>query len=98
MSFDWSILHWIQNTLACPLLDLLMPKLTLLGNGGAIWLLAAGGLLHEKIPQTGRPPACGTCRRRAGGQRMPEKPYRPPAPLLAGRKRAAAGWTKACGC
>ena len=48
MSFDWSILHWIQNTLACPLLDFLIPKITLLGNGGAVWLLAAGGLLCTK--------------------------------------------------
>lgn len=32
----------------CDLLDLLMPKLTLLGSGGAIWLLAAGGMLCTK--------------------------------------------------
>lgn len=48
MSIDWSILHWIQNTLVCPFLDFLMPKITLLGNGGMIWLLAAGGLLCTK--------------------------------------------------
>ncbi len=45
MSLDWSILHWIQNVLACPALDFLMPKITALGNGGAVWLLAAGGML-----------------------------------------------------
>ena len=28
--------------------------------------------------------------RRVGGQRMPEEPHRPPAPLLAGQQRAAA--------
>ena len=48
MSFDWSVLHWIQTTLACPALDFLMLKLTALGNGGAVWLLAAGGLLCTK--------------------------------------------------
>lgn len=48
MSLDWSILHWIQNTLACPAMNFLMPKITALGNGGAIWLLAAGGLLCTK--------------------------------------------------
>ena len=34
MNFDWTILHWIQNTLVCPAIDFLMPKITLLGNGG----------------------------------------------------------------
>ena len=48
MSLDWSILQWIQNTLACPALDFLMPKITALGNGGAIWLLASGGLICTK--------------------------------------------------
>ena len=48
MKFDWTILHWIQNTLACPAMDFLMPKITLLGNGGAIWILSAAGLLATK--------------------------------------------------
>lgn len=48
MSLDWSILYWIQSHTACDLFDLLMPKLTLLGSGGAVWLLAAGGLLCTK--------------------------------------------------
>ena len=48
MSIDWSILHWARDVLTCPLLDFLMPKLTLLSNGGAVWLLAAGGLLCTK--------------------------------------------------
>ena len=26
MNFDWTILHWIQNTLVCPAMDFLMPK------------------------------------------------------------------------
>lgn len=33
MSFDWTILHWIQSALVCPFMDFLMPKITLLGNG-----------------------------------------------------------------
>ena len=35
MSIDWSILHWIRDVLTCPFSDSLMPKLTLLGNGGS---------------------------------------------------------------
>lgn len=48
MSIDWSILHWIRDVLTCSFLDFLMPKLTLLSNGGAVWLLATGGLLRTK--------------------------------------------------
>lgn len=48
MSLDWSLLYWIQNHTVCDLFDLLMPQLTLLGSGGAIWLLAAGGMLCTK--------------------------------------------------
>lgn len=48
MSLDQTILYWIQNHTVCDLFDLLMPKLTLLGSGGAIWLLAAGGMLCTK--------------------------------------------------
>lgn len=35
-SADWSILHWIQENLRCGALDALLPKLTLLGEAGAI--------------------------------------------------------------
>lgn len=48
MSLDWSILHGIQQWIACPFLDFLMPKITALGNAGAIWILAAGGLICTK--------------------------------------------------
>ena len=48
MSLDWGILQWIQSTLVCPALDLLMPKITALGNAGAIWLLAAVVLIITK--------------------------------------------------
>ena len=42
---DFSILYWIQANLRCGFLDWLMPKLTLLGEGGAIWIAAALVLL-----------------------------------------------------
>ena len=48
MNFDWTILAWIQTTLVCPAMDFLMPKITLLGNGGAVWILAAVVLLAAK--------------------------------------------------
>lgn len=48
MSLDWGILQWIQSTLVCPALDFLMPKITALGNAGAIWLLAAVVLIITK--------------------------------------------------
>lgn len=40
---DWFILNGIHNTFSCGFLDFLMPKITVLGDVGAIWLLA--GLL-----------------------------------------------------
>ena len=48
MSFDQSILYWIHDNLSCGVLDVLMPKLPLLGSGGAIWLLAAAIMLCTK--------------------------------------------------
>ena len=42
-SADWSILHWIQENLRCGALDALLPKLTLLGEAGAIWIAVAIG-------------------------------------------------------
>ena len=48
MAFDWGILHWIQNTIACPFLDAVVPKLTMLGNAGIIWILAGVLLLCTK--------------------------------------------------
>ena len=35
---DWTILHEIRAFLTCPLLDMLMPKITMLGNSGAVWI------------------------------------------------------------
>ena len=48
MNLDWTILHWIQDTLVCPALDFLMPKITALGNFGIIWILAGAVLLCTK--------------------------------------------------
>lgn len=38
---DWTILHGIQDSLRCGFLDFVMPKITTLGNGGAIWIILA---------------------------------------------------------
>lgn len=92
MSLDQTILYWIQDNLSCGLLDLLMPKLTLLGSGGAIWLLAAGGMLCTKkyrrqgvILLAGL--AVGVL---VGNVCLKNLIARPPS-LLAGRQREAAG-------
>ena len=47
-NMDWAILHWIRNTLQCGALDFWMPKITALGNGGAVWIVAAGALTISK--------------------------------------------------
>lgn len=48
MSLDWSILQWIQENLKCGFLDGAMPVVTALGNGGGVWLAAAGALICTK--------------------------------------------------
>lgn len=48
MSLDWAVLQAIRNFTVCPLLDFLMPKITALGNAGAIWIAAAVVLLCTK--------------------------------------------------
>ncbi len=51
---DFSILYWIQNALKCAFLDIIMPKITSLGNAGFLWLLSAGILiLIPKYRRTG---------------------------------------------
>ena len=47
-NLDWSILHWIHSALSCGVLDFLMPKISALGDVGAIWLLAAALMLFSK--------------------------------------------------
>lgn len=39
-TLDFKVLNYIQK-LRCGFLDFLMPKITALGNGGAVWILAA---------------------------------------------------------
>ena len=50
---DFSILYWIQAHLRCGLLDWLMPKLSLLGNMGAIWILLALVMVMRKSTRQG---------------------------------------------
>lgn len=45
---DWSILHFIRDALHCGVLDYVMPRLTLLGNGGIIWIIAAVAMVVSK--------------------------------------------------
>ena len=47
-NMDWAVLHWIQDALQCGLLDFLMPKITMLGNAGAIWFIAAAIMTASK--------------------------------------------------
>lgn len=39
MNFDWKILENIQNIFKCKFFDWLMPKITVLGDGGIIWII-----------------------------------------------------------
>lgn len=45
---DWTILHGIRNSLSWGALDLLMPKVTALGNGGAVWIAAGAAMTFSK--------------------------------------------------
>jgi undecaprenyl-diphosphatase len=47
-NIDWQILRWIHSTLGCHALDFLMPKISLLGNAAAIWLICAFLMLLTK--------------------------------------------------
>ncbi len=49
MTLDWDILNWIQ-TLHTPACDVLMPYISLLGNGGMIWIIA--GIVLAIFPCT----------------------------------------------
>ena len=46
--FDLPILDWIAQHLWCPLLDKVMPVITVLGNGGIFWILLAVALIVPK--------------------------------------------------
>ena len=43
--FDIPILDWIAEKLGCPLLDTIMPWITMLGDGGIFWIALAAVLL-----------------------------------------------------
>ena len=48
VSFDLPILDWIQANLANPVLDFLMPWITLLGDAGIFWMVCAAILAFTK--------------------------------------------------
>lgn len=48
MPFDWTILHWIQDTLRSPAMDSFMVFVTRLGNIGFFWILSALLLMVHK--------------------------------------------------
>lgn len=47
-TLDWRLLHAIREGTQCAFLDAVMPLVTHLGDGGAIWMAAAGGCLLTK--------------------------------------------------
>jgi len=51
-SLDWAVLHWLRAALGCGALDFLMPKITLLGDVGAVWIAAALLMLCGKKYRT----------------------------------------------
>ncbi len=48
MQMDWFILDWIHHTLSSGAMDFFMTRITLLGDAGAIWILAAVVLICTK--------------------------------------------------
>ena len=48
VSFDLPILDWIQANMAHPILDLIMPWITLLGDAGIFWMVCAAILAFTK--------------------------------------------------
>lgn len=47
-TFDWGILNWIQTHMACGTLDWLMPKITMLGEAGILWVAIVLVLIVRK--------------------------------------------------
>lgn len=41
MAIDWTILDGIQKIFGGSFMDWLMPKITVLGNGGIVWIIIA---------------------------------------------------------
>ena len=48
VSFDLPILDWIQANMANPVLDFIMPWITLLGDAGIFWMVCAAILAFTK--------------------------------------------------
>lgn len=47
-NIDFSILNFFQSYIRCGVLDIIMPFITTLGNGGAIWIIIALSLAVTK--------------------------------------------------
>lgn len=47
-AFDWDVLYWIQEYMKNAFNDFLMPKLTMLGEVGAVWIIICLILLFTK--------------------------------------------------
>lgn len=45
---DWAVLHGIHNIFQCSFLDFLMPKITMLGNAGAVWIVSSIAMIISK--------------------------------------------------
>lgn len=48
MNFDWGIMNFIQESIKCSFLDLIMPWITFLGDEGIIWIISGVALLFTK--------------------------------------------------
>ena len=49
-AFDFPILDWIHETLGCGFMDVIMPIITMFGDGGIFWILCAVVMLF--FPKT----------------------------------------------
>lgn len=47
-TMDWAILRGLRQATTCGFLNYWMPKITMLGNAGVLWLLTAAGLLISR--------------------------------------------------
>lgn len=47
-NIDWTVLHGIQSVLKCAVLDFILPKITMLGDGGTIWIISAFAMIFTK--------------------------------------------------
>lgn len=51
MTFELSILDFIQSHFRCEFFDAIMPKISALGNGGIVWIIFTLALLIMKKPR-----------------------------------------------